>query len=425
MHSLRLLVGLPVVALVVLTVFGTTAPSAAQQETVLHSFDDNGTDGYLPVSGLTIDAAGNLYGTTTYGGAYGSISNFRSGGAAFKLKRNGGVWVEQILHNFGNGTDGEFPFSCLILDASGNLYGVTDGGGTFASGTAFILKGAAGQERELHNFGGVNADGKGPTADLIFDASGNLYGTSGGGTDGVGTVFELRPKQGGGWAEKVLYSFPMNKKQGRYPYGGLVFDAAGNLYGTTDGGGPYNSGTVFKLTPSGGGNWTEEVIYAFNYQNSGGSQPEAGLVIDAAGNLYGTTYFGNGTGCGGGGCGTAFELMPSAGGGWTEKVLHSFGNGMDGYGPYGRLVFDSSGNLYGNTLYGGAYVWGTIFKLTPSTSGEWTETIIHNFGSGQDGQIPRGSLTMDASGNLYGTTYGGGTSLACGGGCGTVFEIKP
>ena len=422
MQSLRLLVGLPVVALVVLTVFGTTAPSAAQQETVLHSFDANGTDGYLPVSGLTIDHAGNLYGTTTYGGAYGSISNFRSGGAAFKLKRNGGVWVEQILHNFGNGTDGEFPFSCLILDASGNLYGVTDGGGTFAYGTAFMLKGTAGQERELHDFGGVNADGRGPIADLIFDASGNLYGTTGGGgTDGVGTVFELRPRAEG---EKVLYSFPMNKKQGRYPNGSLVFDASGNLYGTTMYGGAYDSGTVFKLKRS-GENWTEEVIYVFNYQDSGGSQPAAGLVIDAAGNLYGTTYFGNGTGCGGGGCGTAFELMPSAGGGWTEKVLHSFGNGMDGYGPYGRLVFDSSGNLYGNTLYGGAYVWGTIFRLTPSTSGEWTETIIHNFGSGQDGQIPRGSLTMDASGNLYGTTYGGGTSLACGGGCGTVFEIKP
>lgn len=423
MQSLRLLVGLPVVALVVLTVFGTTAPSAAQKETVLHSFDDNGTDGYLPVSGLTIDAAGNLYGTTVYGGAYSNIGDFRSGGTAFEMKRNGGVWAEKILHNFGNGSDGQFPFSRVILDASGDLYGVTDGGGTFGYGTAFMLKGTAGQERELHDFGGVNADGRGPIADLIFDASGNLYGTTGGGgTDGVGTVFELRPRAEG---EKVLYSFPMSKKQGRYPYGGLVFDAAGNLYGTTDGGGPYNSGTVFKLTPSGGGNWTEEVIYAFNYQNSGGSQPEAGLVIDAAGNLYGTTYFGNGTGCGGGGCGTAFELMPSAGGGWTEKVLHSFGNGMDGYGPYGRLVFDSSGNLYGNTLYGGAYVWGTIFKLTPSTSGEWTETIIHNFGSGQDGQIPRGSLTMDASGNLYGTTYGGGTSLACGGGCGTVFEIKP
>ena len=418
-------VGLSVVVLVVLTFVATTR-SAAQQETVLHSFDANGTDGYLPVSSLMVDATGNIFGTTTYGGAYGNISSFYSGGTAFELKRNGGVWVEKILHNFGSGTDGEFAFSAPILDRSGNLYGVTSGGGTYGSGTAFVLKGVASSERDLHDFGGVNGDGRGPIADLIFDKSGNLYGTTNeGGTDGVGTVFELRPKQGGGWAEKVLYSFPMNKKQGRYPYGSLVFDAAGNLYGTTNGGGSYNSGTVFKLTPSGGGNWTEEVIYSFNYKDSGGSQPTAGLVIDAAGNLYGTTYFGNGTGCGGGGCGTAFELMPSVGGGWTEKVLHSFGSGMDGYGPYGRLVFDLAGNLYGNTLYGGAYVLGTVFKLTPSATGEWAETIIHNFGSGQDGQIPRGSLIMDASGNLFGTTFYGGTSIACGSGCGTVFEIKP
>jgi uncharacterized repeat protein (TIGR03803 family) len=166
-------------------------------------------------------------------------------------------------------------------------------------------------------------------------------------------------------------------------------------------------------------------IYAFNYKDSGGSEPAADLAIDAAGNLYGTTYFGPGTGCGGAGCGTAFELTGSAGGGWTETVLHSFGQGTDGYDPYGRLVFDASGSLYGNTLYGGAYIWGTVFKLTPSAAGGWTETIIHNFGSGQDGQIPQGSLIMDASGNLYGTTYAGGSSGDCVIGCGTVFEIKP
>jgi uncharacterized repeat protein (TIGR03803 family) len=259
MHRRKPSVGLLFVAIAVLAVFGTTARSAAQQETVLHSFDDNGTDGYRPISALIIDAGGNLYGTTPYGGAYGNVSLFYSGGTAFELERNGGVWAEKILHNFGNGTDGQFPESGLILDASGDLYGATSGGGTSGDGTAFMLKPEGELERILHNFGGVSGDGIEARGSLIFDASGNLYGTTyGGGADGVGTVFELRPNKDGGWGEKVLHSFPMNQKDGRYPYGSLVFDAAGNLYGTTNGGGPYDSGTVFKLTPSGDGNWIEE-----------------------------------------------------------------------------------------------------------------------------------------------------------------------
>jgi uncharacterized repeat protein (TIGR03803 family) len=345
---------------------------------------------------------------------------------------------EKILHDFGNGSDGTLPSSALILDGSGNLYGTTYTGGTGSAcnqncGTVFELtpKAHGGwKETVLHSFG-HGADGTNPYAGLVFDASGNLYGTtSGGGIFGAGTVFELTPKANGEWTERVLHNF--NSRDGLTPYATLIFDSAGNLYGTTQLGGDgkdcfgYGCGTVFELTPKSDGDWTEKVLYTF-HKNRGGWLLYDSLIFDPAGNLYGTTSVGgNVNGCQGDGCGTVFELTPKAGGVWKEKVLHRF-NGQDGYGPNG-LVFDASGNLYGTTYFGGRYYngipcllgCGTAFVLMPKAE-TWNETVLRNFQENdRDGIAPHSSLIFDTAGNLYGTTQNGGLYNS-----GTVFELTP
>ena len=225
-------------------------------------------------------------------------------------------------------------------------------------------------------------------------------------------MFELTPTAGGGWTETVLHGFG-NGTDGIRPTASVVFDAAGNLYGTTFEGGAYFCGTVFELTPTAGGNWTEKVLYSFRNATDG-CNPSSGLITDIAGNLYGTTgyegtYFG----------GTVFELTPTAGGGWTETVLHGFGNGTDGIRPTASVVFDAAGNLYGATSDGGSSGGGMLFELTPTAGGGWTETVLHNFGTGTGGSHPSSGLITDIAGNLYGTTLSGGTSDA-----GTVFRFK-
>jgi len=404
------------------------ATSVAWNEKVLHSF--GGTDGSLPCSGLTGDAAGNLYGTTCAGGTY-------NDGTVFELKPTvGGGWTEKVLHNFNNnGADGYLPEAGLTFDAAGNLYGTTLMGGTYNYGTVFELipsPNAAGgwTEKVLHNFNKNGADGYEPWASLIFDAVGNLYGTSGaGGTYNDGTVFRLRPTPGGGWTEQVLHSFNWNGTDGYEPFASLILDAAGNLYGMTFYGGHYGVGTVFELTPSpNAAGWTEQVLHSFNSNGEDGFYPWLdGLIFDATGNLYGTTYAGGAYySCSSLGCGTVFELTPTGGGGWTEQVLHSFGNGTDGASPHAAgLIFDAAGNLYGTTYGGGSYSscgslgCGTVFELTPSGGGGWTEQVLHNFDwNGMDGIVPSAGLISDAAGNLYGTTVNGGTSDG-----GTVFEL--
>ena len=346
-------------------------------------------------------------------------------------------WKEKVLYNFNNnGTDGYYPLAGLIFDGSGNLYGTTSDGGTGIEqwGTVFELT-PAGTETVLYNFCSQPncADGNTPYTGLIFDAAGNLYGTtSEGGTGcypvGCGAVFQLTPTGGGGWTEAVLHSF--NHTDGEEPWG-LIFDTAGNLYGTTDTGGGsgcnnVGCGTLFELTPDGSGGWTATVLYYFCSQTNcpDGAWPNAGLIIDAAGNLYGTTSAG-GTGCNPYGCGTVFKLSPTEGGGWTETVLHRFGGGTDGLGPSAVVIFDAAGNLYGTTEGGGAYNNGTAFELTPTAGAGWSTKILHSFGSGTDGAAPYSGLIFDAAGNLYGTTENGGTSDSCHGGCGTVFELTP
>jgi uncharacterized repeat protein (TIGR03803 family) len=267
----------------------------------------------------------------------------------------------------------------------------------------------------LHRFTGK--DGANPFAGLIFDAAGNLYGTTwlGGRAaspcSNCGVVFELSPGAKGKWTEKILHEF--DDKDGAAPYAGLIFDAAGNLYGTTLAGGHAQMGTVFKLSPGQNGKWTETVLHSFN--GSDGANPYAGVTFDASGNLYGTT-FSTTTGVS-----TVFRLKPGANGKWTHTVLHTF-NGKDGAQAYAGVSVDGQGSLYGATASGGAYSWGVIFKLSPRTDGQWTETILHSFNV-EDGANPDAAPVFDATGNLYGTTFQGGNSKSCG--CGTVFKLSP
>jgi uncharacterized repeat protein (TIGR03803 family) len=308
----------------------------------------------------------------------------------------------------------------LISDASGALYSTTEAGGAFGVGTVFQLTppavaGGGWTETVLHSFNG--SDGEYPYAGLISDASGTFYSdTNWGGTYGKGTVFKLTPPTvaGGGWTETVVHSFAGS--DGFEPVGSLISDASGALYGVTNRGGISDLGTVFKLTPPSvaGGSWTEQVLYTFT-GGTDGAVPQAGVIFDASGALYGTTYVG-----GANGSGTVFKLTPPAvgGGAWIETILYSF-SGSDGATPFTTLIFDASGALYGTTLGGGAFGVGTVFQLTPPSvaGGAWTETILHSF-AGSDGARPYAGLISDPYGALYGTTSAGGTN-----GAGTVFKL--
>jgi uncharacterized repeat protein (TIGR03803 family) len=261
------------------------------------------------------------------------------------------------------------------------------------------------QESILHNFGS-GTDGLNPIGSLIFDASGNLYGTTlSGGTYGRGTVFELSPDSLGGYTETVLHSFSDADGDGAAPPAGLVRDPSGNLYGATQQGGAYGYGTVFEVSPASDGAWSTKILHSFNLSSKTRDAwgPLAGLVRDSSGNLYGTTEFG-----GNHGAGAVVEVSPQPGG-WTEQVIHSFGTSRkDGTNPFASLIFDSSGNLYGTTQHGGNQLYGTVFRLSPNPTG-WTESILYNFAyKSVGGYTPDGSLLFDASGNLYGTTFYGG-----------------
>jgi uncharacterized repeat protein (TIGR03803 family) len=297
---------------------------------------------------------------------------------------------------------------------------------------------AASQEKVLHSFNSNGKDGYFPTSRLISDAGGNLYGTTQvGGThcgSGCGTVFELTPTTEGKWDRRILHSF--NGKDGANPSSALIFDSAGNLYGTASQGGNLSGcggvgcGVVLKLAPAANGKWTETVIHVFNEKN--GAIPNASLVFDTAGNLYGTTTLGGdlqGRQCGGSkaqrhvpkgvpGCGVVFKLSPGTNGKWTARLLHTF-NGNDGALPYASLILDSVGSLYGTTSQGGTAGWGTVFRLTPANDGRWTEKVLHTFDL-TDGGYPSTSLIFDTAGTLYGTTAIGGAFRT-----GTVFELVP
>jgi uncharacterized repeat protein (TIGR03803 family) len=346
-------------------VFELTPSGGGWTETTLFSF--KGSNGSVPVGGVVFDSTGHLYGTTKLGGS-------KNVGVVYKLtKSRAGVWSAKVLHDFGAvAGDGEYPTGSLVFD-DGNLYGTTQGGGAYTNGTErsggtvfeLAVTGTTFTESVLHSFGN-GTDGASPRCNLIFDSSGNLYGTTfSGGTDGSGTVFELSPS-GSSWTEKVLYSFdPGNFVDGAAPAAGLIFDASGNLYGTNTGG--YlvyanSGGTVFELSKS-GATWTEKVLYSFSHYFYSPAYPYSGLVFSSAGDLYGTNLQGNGSF--GGFNGGVFELTPAGGGTWNESTTYNF-DGPHGSEPaIGSLIFDSSGNLYGATQAGGANQDGAVFKIVP------------------------------------------------------------
>jgi uncharacterized repeat protein (TIGR03803 family) len=335
--------------------------------------------------------------------------------------------AERVLHAFLDKPAAN-PSGGVAFDAAGNLYGMTASStGSRNGGVVFKLTpNTENGYRILYRFKG-GRDGFSPDGDVVLDPAGSIYGVtqSGGGStscvDGCGTVFRLAPRVGGGWTESVLYRF-RGGKDGFTPLGGLVLDESGNLYGTTIGGGTSGFGTVFELSPSGKG-WTKSILYNFA-GDSDGHSPEGKLIRDSAGNLYGTTGEGGGSStCFSFGCGTVFELTPSSGG-WSESVLYRFQGGQDGMYPRSKLLFDGVGNLYGTTYYGGSTTCsggcGVVFELTPNSDG-WSEAVLYSF-QGEDGAGPTTGVVFDAAGNLFGATSGGGRRSDQGG---TVFKLTP
>jgi uncharacterized repeat protein (TIGR03803 family) len=404
------------------------APGSNNQwtEKVLYSF--NGADGEQPQGKLSLDQSGNLYGTAFYGGS----SNL---GTAFKLSSGSGGWSESVLWSFTGGADGQTPQFGVIAGSEGHVYGVNyPVYSTSGNGVVFELAAnSQGVWSETTLDGFADADGGLPQASLISDSAGNLYGvTSQGGSHNFGTVFKLTPAANG-WTETILYNFSSAAGYVSSDPSILIFDSAGNLYGEAAYGGSSNEGMVFELSPGSNGKWAEKTLFNFTSPKTG-TLPFGGLIFDAAGNLYGATYNGGVVkkGCGLG-CGTVFKLSPAQDA-WKETILYEFNGGTDGAKPPAGVVFDQVGNLYGVTSSGGITEvgcgrgCGTVFQLTPGSSGAWAENLIHEFtGQKGDGSDPQSGVTFDQAGNLYGTAAAGGNhGHVCGsGGCGTVYELSP
>jgi uncharacterized repeat protein (TIGR03803 family) len=408
----------------VLVLISAAAAAAAQAPVVLQDFGIGNLDGgnWL-YAGLVMDNAGNLYGAAYYGGVY-------NHGVVYKLSPTGtGGWKETVLYTFKGtprGQDGAGPYSAPTLDSAGNLYGTTAYGGVAAkpcgsTGCGVVYKlmpsGSTWQETVLYRFT-ATPDGFRPYAGVDIDAAGNLYGiTSGGGTDNLGTIFELSPSASGGWKETVIHSFA--GADGSNPEGMPVLDAAGNLWGTTYAGGTHNKGVVYKLSPQTGGGWSIHVLHSFK-SGTDGANPFAGVTMGPDGSLFGTTSVG-----GAALSGVAYELSRNASGNWTETILHTFlgPSAGDGANPNG-LIFDSHGNLFGTSVAGGTDNPGTIFEISPAGNSTWQEQVLYSFTAGLDGAYPSSSLIMDQLGNLYGTTLYGGPSGSIDVG-GVVFEFTP
>lgn len=363
---------------------------------LLYAFD-GGSDGAHPYAGLMADKTANLLGTTEVGGASGY-------GTVFQLAPDG---TKTILHSFAGGSDGIDPYSGVIVDKDGNLYGTTYQGGAHGDGTVYEIS-SGGTETVLYAFddeGG--SDGADPYAGLVMDGDGNLYGTTTvGGAHGQGSVFKIAAGAG----ETVLYSFnDSDANDGADPYAPLIMDRKGNLYGTTSEGGAHGQGTVFKIAPDG----SETLLYSFDDSNANdGADPYAPLIMDTKGNLYGTTSVG-----GAHGQGTVFGIARHG----VEKVLYSFNDSRqnDGADPYAGLIIDARGNLYGTTSVGGASGVGAIFRLTP----DGAERLLYSFSGSSDGAEPEAGLIVGKrDGNktyLYGTATQGGAD-----GEGTIFRIE-
>jgi uncharacterized repeat protein (TIGR03803 family) len=417
--SLRPVLSASALAVILVLIVG---PPSAQAQTfdLLHTFSGQG-DGGSPSAGLSMDRAGDLYGTTTAGGA--------GHGTVFKLAHVGSGWTLSTIYTFHGGNDGGLPQGRVVFGPDGTLYGTTSGGGSGGRGTVFNLRPPASvcrsvqcpwNETVLYSFTGGHDGGTPVYVDVTFDAAGNIYGTTGGGgldctsNGACGVVFKLS-RSGSSWIETVLYSFG-NFPDGFAPYSGVTFDSAGNLYGTTYYGGTHSFGIVYELTPSGSG-WTETILHNLN-GSSDGANPYGGIAVDQAGNLYGTTTDGGSQNGGG----TVFQLQPS-GGTWTFNVIYS----ANGFGQFSDTpTLDAAGNVYATGEGGGAGL-GNVFKLTPGSHG-WTYVDLHDFNIDNldQGYFPFGSVLLDTNSNLYGTALqGGNMGQGCVEGCGVVWEVQP
>jgi hypothetical protein len=404
----------------------TIAPMAqAQVLSVLHTFTGNG-DGAVPVAGLTMDHAGNFYGTTSIGGAAYGTAGY---GTVFELSRAGTGWILRTIYTFQGGDDGANPYAGVVFGPDGALYGTTSDSGDpedYGGAKRYETCGTCGTvfrlvppshacqsfscpwtKTVLYHFTGSGGDGANPGyGDLTFDAAGNIYGTTmdGGGDggncdpyDNCGVVFKLT-RSGGSWTESVLYSFSQSGNAGFIPESGVVVDSAGNVYGTTFLGGANNAGAAYQLTPS-GSSYRLTVLHGFGGSNDG-AFPFGGMIMDRQGNLYGTT----GTGPGSNDGGTVFEFQPS-GDSWTYSTLAVLPSNTA---PEDTPIMDAAGNLYATG------VGGVVFKLTHS-GGVWTYNLLYDL----NGE-PTGGVVMDANGNLYGTTEDTFASA-----WGEVWELTP
>lgn len=378
---------------------------ATGSERVLYSFT-GGYDGGNAAGGLAFDRTGDLYGTTVVGGD-------ANCGTVFKLAPNGSSWHESVSYSFSCYGDGKNPHGGVIF-YRGDLDGTTVAGGTGGTctgdGCGVVFQLTPKRLNTLYDFTGGN-DGFGPGGGLTPDSAGHLFGTTpDGGASSEGVVYEVS-RNGRHWHQHVLHAFTGGKDGGVGSLGSLLY-ASPALYGVAELGGAHGAGTVYKITPTGSGGWKFATLYAFKGTPDAG-YPYGGLVADASGNLFGTTYYG-----GANGAGAVYELVRNKRGGYRERVLYSFKGGSDGSYSTSTLIFGTSGSLYGTTSSGGGSCdCGTIFSVDPKTG---AESVVHAFGASGDGAYPYYGMTADAGGNLYGTTVAGGN-----GNQGTVFEFTP
>ena len=401
------------------------AASFAQSLNTIHTFSGN-PDGEAAAA-LSVDAAGNLFGA--------SLANSVTNDMVFELSPTSGGWTFSTLYTFQGNADGQSPSTSLLMDAAGNFYGATYVGGHGLScfqgcGTVFKLSpdGSGGWTKTtIYNFGLYPSDGNWPGGNLAMDAAGNIYGTTQfGGVYGSGTAYVLKPRSNGTWKETILHHFGGSVAAGSDPVGGVVLDAQGNVYGTLTHGGLVNAtcaegcGAVFELSQV-AGKWKSTLLHVFS--GSDGAFPTGAISFDKAGNLYSTTQAG-----GKNSAGVVFELTPKSGGGWKVHVLHTFDGNSGGLKPFAGVTFDAKGNLYGTTAFGGNFVsacngasgCGLVYGLRPTSTRGWSFKVLHAF-NGADGYMVENPLTLGPVGTLFGTTQLGGGSANSG----TVFEITP
>jgi uncharacterized repeat protein (TIGR03803 family) len=398
---------LAALAVIIFLALTAARPALAQNESIMYSFCAlaNCDDGMIPQGGLIMDSNGNLYGVAFNGGDY------IPGGVVFKLSPEG---EETILHNFGAiPNDGNQPQGALIMDKQNNLYGTTctggandigDGGG---NGTVFKLS-PDGTETILYNFGADNNDGSVPRAGVVMDSKGNLYGsTNEGGAYGAGIVFRVSPEG----KETILHTFgSTGATDGVGPWASLVMDANENLYGTTYQGGLADEGTAFEISAKG----EYSILHSFGATSTDGTFVNTSLTLDSHGDLYGTTYLG-----GTNNVGTVFKLTPTSSGTWRETILYNFTDYQNCYAPASGVLLGANGDMYGTTLVGGTgatFPLGCAYEI--NATGKLTN--LHSFDGFPDGANPAGNLLRDSQGNLYGVTSSGGNDDY-----GVAFRIIP